>query len=106
MFNSHSIPQPIKVDDHQLEQVDNYIYLGRIVTMNNEIMVEILNRTKLGWRAFGQMSPICRSNMSVYLKRKVFDQCILPVLTYGCDTWTLIAKVIQKLKVIQRSMER
>ncbi|CAM4759908.1 unnamed protein product [Rotaria magnacalcarata] len=58
MFNIHSIPQPIQIDNHQLEQVDNYIYLGRMVTMDDNINIEILNRTKLGWRAFDSILPL------------------------------------------------
>src|SRR4051794_23848442 len=77
-----------------------------MVTMSDDIMIEILNRTKLVWRAFGRMNTIFRSNMPVCMKRKLFDQCILSVLTYGCETWTLTAKAIQKLKITQRSMER
>ena len=77
-----------------------------MVTINDDIMGEILNRTKLSWKAFGKMSTIFKSNMPICLKRKVFNQCVLPVLTYGCETWTLNTKAAQKLKVTQRSMER
>ena len=69
-------------------------------------MEEILNRTKLGWRKFGQLNIVFKSNMPFCLKRKLFDQCVLPVLTYGCETWTLNSKSIQKLNTTQRSMER
>ena len=77
-----------------------------MVTMNDDIMAEILNRTKLGWKAFGKMSTIFKSNMPTCLTRKVFNQCVLPVLIYGCETWTPNTKVAQNLKVTQRSMER
>ena len=106
MFSDFSIPRPVKAEDQQLEQVNRYIYLGRMMTMNDDIMAEILNRTKLSWKAFGKKSTIFKSNMPICLKRKVFNQCVLPVLTYGCETWTLNTKAAQKLKVTQRSMER
>ena len=77
-----------------------------MVTVNDDIMAEILNRTKVGWKGFGKMSTIFKSNMLICLKRKVFSQCVLRVLTYGCETWTLNTKAVQKLKVTQRSMER
>ena len=69
-------------------------------------MEEILNRTKLGWRKFGQLDTVLKSNMPFCLKRTLFDQCVLPVLTYTCETWTLNSKSIQKLNTTQRSMER
>ena len=40
------------------------------------------------------------------LKRKVFDQCVLPAMTYGCETWTLNNRLHQKLQTSQGSMER
>ena len=37
---------------------------------------------------------------------KVFDQCVLPVMTYGSETWPLNIGLMKKLKVAQRAMER
>ena len=39
-------------------------------------------------------------------KKKVFNQCVLPALTYGCETWTSTTKLHQKLLVTQRALER
>jgi len=33
----------------------------------------------------------------MYLKRKVYNQCVLPVMMYGCETWTLNAQTTKKL---------
>ena len=60
----------------------------------------------MGWSAFGKQNKILKGKMPLCLKRKVFDQCILPVMTYGCETWSLNTKMIQKLRVAQRGMER
>ena len=34
------------------------------------------------------------------------DMCILPILTYGAETWSLTESQKSRLKVCQRSMER
>ena len=47
MFSDFLISRPVKAEDQQLEQVSRYRYLGRMVTMNDDIIAEILNRTKL-----------------------------------------------------------
>ena len=39
-------------------------------------------------------------------KRKVFNQCILPATTYGCQTWSLTKAVVKILERIQRAMGR
>ncbi|CAH2257136.1 jg11966 [Pararge aegeria aegeria] len=39
------------------------------------------------------------------LKPKVFEQCVLPVMTYGSETWSLTMGLIRRLRVTQRAME-
>ena len=34
------------------------------------------------------------------------DQCVLPSMTYGCQTWSLSKAMGQKLRIAQRAMER
>ena len=40
------------------------------------------------------------------MKTKVFEHCVLPVMTYGAETWTLTVGLVHKFKVMQRAMER
>ncbi|GFS22254.1 endonuclease-reverse transcriptase [Elysia marginata] len=44
--------------------------------------------------------------MPLSLKKQVYGQCILPTMTYGCQTWSLTKIVGNKLKVAQRATER
>ena len=43
--------------------------------------------------------------MPMRLKRKAFNECILPVMTYGCETWSLSNTQLKKLVTTQRKME-
>ncbi len=43
----------------------------------------------MGWSAFGKQNLVMNSNLPLSLKRKVYNQCILPVLTYGSETCRL-----------------
>ena len=40
------------------------------------------------------------------LKTRVFNQCIIPALTYGAKTWTTKRKMLKSVAITQRSMER
>ncbi len=60
----------------------------------------------MGWSGFGQQNLVMNSNLSLSLKRKVYNQCILPVLTYGSETWRLTKELERKLKSAQKGMER
>ena len=45
-------------------------------------------------------------HLPMNLKRKVFNQCVLPAMTYGCQTWSLTKGLVRKLEISQRAMER
>ena len=63
-------------------------------------------RSILAWAAFGRLRDILKSDIPISLKRKAFNQCVLPVLTYGAETLTLTKLSMRKLQVTQRRMER
>jgi hypothetical protein len=56
--------------------------------------------------AYEKMRDIFKGNIPFSLKRKAFDQSILPVLSYSCETWSLTREMKQKLRATQRRMGR
>ena len=64
------------------------------------------NPTRLG--SVRETITQCRvsSDIPQCLKTKVFNQCVLPVMSYGTETWSYTIGLISKLKVAQRAMER
>jgi endonuclease/exonuclease/phosphatase family metal-dependent hydrolase len=97
----------IKIGNEVIEVVENYKYLGHNLKLGlaNQT-AEVTRRIGLGWAAFGKLNYIFKSKMNNSLKRKVFDSCVLPVLTYGAETLTLTRASSNKLRVAQRAMER
>ena len=62
---------------------------------------------ELGWRIFGQYSDFLGDKKTpVCLKRTILNSVILPTLSSGVETWSLIRRQAEKLAVAQRSMER
>lgn len=97
----------IKIGDTVIERVDSYVYLGHKLKLGlDNQTAEIRRRIGLAWAAFGKLRLIFKSKMNNSLKRKVFDTCVLPVLTYGAETLTLTKASEDKLRVTQRAMER
>jgi hypothetical protein len=97
----------ITIDGERLEEVDEYKYLGRMLTPRNEMSTEINQRITAGWRRFGQYSHFLKNrNIPNCLKKKIMDTVILPSLTYGAETWALTKQQSRKLAAAQRSMER
>jgi len=53
--------------------------------MSPDKEIEIQRRIALSWQAFGRANLIFLSRLPLSLKRKVYDQCILPTLTHGAE---------------------
>lgn len=97
----------IKINNNNIEQVGLYKYLGHEISIGRDNQThEIKRRIGLTWAAYGKLRTVFRSSLPRCLKKKVFNQCVLPVLTYGSETLTMTKNNIQKIQVMQRKMER
>ena len=75
--------------------------------MKDKTLKEVQKRITAGWSAFGKYKFIFTNReMPISLKRKTFNACTIPAMTYGCKTWTLTKTIVHKLQVAQRAMER
>ncbi len=48
---------------------------------------------------------LCNKNIPMSLRRKVYNQCVLPTMTYGSETWSITKYSETKLQSTQRAME-
>lgn len=96
----------VTVDGQDIQFIDEYVYLGQIASFENRQSVEINRCIENAWKSFWSMKALLKGNLPLCLKRKLIDMCILPVLTYGAQTWSLTEAQKSKLKVCQRAMER
>jgi hypothetical protein len=90
----------------QIETVNEYKYLGSLVSFENHEMKEVNARIAGAWRSFWALGKYFQSNMPVFYKKRLMDSCILPILTYGCQCWNFTEHAMEKLAVEQRNMER
>lgn len=107
-FMTNLVPsRNLLVQGKEILQVTSYKYLGHELRIGRDNQTcEIERRIGLTWAAYGKLRHVFKSEIPICLKRKVFDQCILPVLSYGSETSTLTRKSINKVRVAQRAMER
>ena len=110
MCNKHAedTNRRITIDNNEIEEVDHYIYLGQRISMETASKEqEIKRRITLGWQAFGRASAIFKNKeIPTCLKRQVYNQCIIPTVTYGSETWNLTKIQTMKLRSMQRAHER
>nr|XP_032516630.1 uncharacterized protein LOC116769593 [Danaus plexippus plexippus] len=107
MVMTNNIKVPIYVDNVPLPYTEKYIYLGKQISFNRQNNYqEIERRAQLTWNKYWSFKEIFKSNMPIKLKTKVMNSCLIPCLTYACQTWKFNKNVKEKIITCQRGMER
>lgn len=104
MTNSSS--KDFIIDDWKIDKVDDFRYLGQNVSFISKTDKELDTRISAAWRSFWSLKKFLLSNLPMSHKQKLMDTIILPILTYGAQTWTLTVKDENKLQAEQKAMER
>ncbi|GFN99552.1 endonuclease-reverse transcriptase [Plakobranchus ocellatus] len=106
-MNNFESNKDITLDKEKIEKVESYIYFGQTTYLKDTTKEEVTCRIRAGWSCFGRNRELFLDDkMPISLKRQVYDQCVLPTGTYGCQTWSLTKATTQKLRVAQIAMER
>ncbi|KAJ4440151.1 hypothetical protein ANN_08289 [Periplaneta americana] len=104
---SNGLESPIIIDGAELQYVSEYVYLGQLVSFHQKTENEIKRRISLAWKAFWSLKfIILEGTLSKKLRVEILETCVTPVLLYGCQTWSLTAKLRNSLQICQRKMLR
>lgn len=97
----------ISIDNETLQYTDTYTYLGKLIGFDRKLNeLEVERRTKNTWNKYWSLGEIFKSNLSINIKTKAMNTCILPCLTYACQTWKFSNKIKNKITTCQRGIER
>ena len=87
--------------------MENFRYLGVTVTNTNDFREEIKRRVNMGNACFYSLEKILSSRLlSKKLKVKTYKTIILPVVLYGCETWSLTLSEEHRLWVFENKVLR
>ena len=91
---------PLPVRNARVEHVSNFPYLGSLVASDGRVDIEIDNTTANASKAFGplQRGVFKDAHLSIETKRKVYQACVLSVLLYEGECWTLLKRHLEKVK--------
>ncbi|KAJ4438396.1 hypothetical protein ANN_14341 [Periplaneta americana] len=97
----------MKIGDLSFEEVEKFKYLGATVTNINDTREEIKRRINMGNACYYSVEKLLSSSLlSKNLKVRIYKTVILPVLLYGCETWTLTLREEQRLRVFENKVLR
>ena len=97
----------VRIDNSTFETMEEFKYLGTILTNQNSIAEEIKSRLKSGNACYHSVQNLLSSRFeSNNLKTKIYRTITLPVVLYGCETWSLTLREKRTLWVFDNIMLR
>jgi hypothetical protein len=98
----------MKIDNSSIERVEEFKYLGTTLTNQTYILKEIKSRLKSGHACYHSAQNLLSSSLlSKNIKFKTQRNVILPVVLYGCETWSPTLRKERRLRVFEnRALRR
>ena len=95
----------MSVGEKNLQQVENYRYLGSTIQDNAKFDSEMISRVQSAQGKLTGLNLIWKSRIiSRKTKGILFKTCVIPRLTYGCSTWCLSRHNFRDLNMSYISM--
>ena len=95
----------ITIEGEQLENVDNFVYLGSRIDADGKISPEIRRRLAIATSKLNAMSTLWKTHW-IDIKIRILKTCIFPVATYGCETWTITRADEKKISAFEMKCYR
>jgi len=102
VFGSKTTEEKMKVGNKELENVTEFVYLGSLLSLNNDCGKEIRSRTAKVVGAMSGFKKVWTSKeISVKTKFSILKACIFSFLLYTSESWTLRKRDKDKLMALE-----
>ncbi|KAI8491212.1 hypothetical protein Bbelb_308450 [Branchiostoma belcheri] len=98
----------ITVNNSQVEVVDQFTYLGSVISNSGEVEPDINCRVGKAASVFRRMNSIwSATTINLDTKLRLYNSIVLPTAIYASETWKCTAKASRKLDAFhQRNLRR
>ena len=82
-----------------VESVNDFIYLGSKISSDGRSTPEVMRRIALAASAMNQLGRVWKqSHLLLTTKLRLYESCVLSILLYCSETWTLLKADIDHLQ--------
>ena len=80
-----------QIDGETVETVTDFIFLGSKITADGDYSHEIKTHLLLGRKTMTNLNSILKSrDITLPTKVRLVKAMVFPVVTYGCNSWTIM----------------
>ena len=96
-----------QIDGEKVETVADFIFLGSKITADGDCSHEIKRHLLLGRKVMNNLDSIFKTrDITLPTKVCLVKAIVIPVVTYGCEIWTIIKKASpEELKLLKCGVE-
>lgn len=99
--------QNLTIDDYNIEVVQSFKYLGSTLNAQNDLQEELNLRLHQANCCYFGLRKLLKSNfLSRATKIRLYKTLIRPIITYGCEAWTLTVQQENILNIYERKILR
>uniref|UniRef100_A0A8R1IE03 C2H2-type domain-containing protein n=3 Tax=Caenorhabditis japonica TaxID=281687 RepID=A0A8R1IE03_CAEJA len=93
MKNKFASKSPVNITHNNattcIEEVNEYVYPGRLLNHNNELEPELLQRRRAAWAALNNIKNTTDALSCPRIRAQLFDSIVSAALTYGSEVLSL-----------------
>ena len=95
-----------EIDGETVETVSEFIFLGSKITTDGDFSHEIKRRLLLGRKVITNLDSIFKSrDITLPTKFRLVKAMVFPVVTYGCESWTVRRLSAEELMLLNCGVE-
>ena len=93
--------QPIIIGGKTFTFSDGARYLGSWISFPLDQTKELDQRIQAAWQSWSKISSaLCHRLVSPNMRQRAFNACIMSVVLYGCECWTLRSSDKERLSIV------
>ena len=89
-------------ESEKVEVMTDFFFLGSKITANGDCSYEIRKYLLLGRRGLISLKSVLKSrDITLLTKIDIVKAMLFPVVTYGCESWTIMKAELQRIDAFE-----